>query len=285
MKKLFCILSLLLCLALPALAEDVLPDFSALTGDALLSREQLIQDHYVSIGYTGHADAMTQAVNAYLVQLSDFGLKQQLSLPLKQTDCEIALYAFAFPDKAIPTMTYADAALGWVISETHLLLELNIYTDGVATVEIICRPELLTGQTATATESANTAAASPCNGLGNYTQICPACNGDGRFYRDCTDCGGDGRHRCSSCGGDGRRACSTCSGSGHHSSHHGGHHSSKSCSSCGGRGQRSCSSCSGHGYRHCGTCSGFGTTYTNCGTCSGYGQYPVPCATCGGHHN
>ena len=94
MKKLLCLLFLFLCLALPALAEDVLPDFEPLTNGALTTKEQLVLDSCVRTGYTGPAEALTQAVDAYLVQLCEFGMQQQLKLPLQQKDCTVTLYAF-----------------------------------------------------------------------------------------------------------------------------------------------------------------------------------------------
>ena len=292
MKKLLFLLSMLLCLALPALAEDVLPDFEALARDALTTKEQLVLESCVRTEYTGQAEALAQAVDAYLVQLADFGMTQQLRLPMSQTDCTVTLYAFTKADSAIPTMTCADAALGWVISDTLLVLDLRVYPDGTATVEVIARPELLspaTTQPTGTTDAAETASVidiSPCatcNGRGAYTQECAACDGNGQTRSACSTCGGDGKRSCSSCGGDGKRSCSSCGGSGHHgSSHHGKHHSSsKSCSSCGGDGKRSCSSCDGSGRRQCGACSGHGKTSSRCGSCNGQGHRQVQCGNCG----
>lgn len=289
MKKLLCLLFLFLCLALPALSEDVLPDFEPLTNGALTTKEQLVLDSCVRTGYTGPAEALTQAVDAYLVQLCEFGMQQQFKLPLQQKDCTVTLYAFVKADAAIPTMTCADAALGWVISETHLLVDLRVYANGEATVEIIVRPELLAASAAqptAETSAVNAAAITPCGscqGQGIYTQNCSTCDGDGQIRSKCSSCGGNGQRNCSNCGGDGKRTCGSCNGSGHHSSgHHGKHHSSKSCSSCSGRGQRSCSSCSGHGYRSCGSCSGKGQTYTRCTSCNSTGHYTINCTGCGG---
>ena len=288
MKKLLFLLSLLLCLALPALAEDVLPDFEALSRDALSTKEQLVLESCVRTEYTGQAEALAQAVDAYLVQLADFGMTQQLRLPMAQKDCTVTLYAFTKADSAIPTMTCADASLGWVISDTHLVLDLRVYPDGTATVEIIARPELLSpaAPTAETAGTAVTAAFSPCatcNGQGSYTQDCAACDGHGQTRSSCSSCGGDGKRSCSTCGGDGNHTCSSCNGSGHHgSSHHGKHHSSsKSCSTCGGDGKRSCSSCDGSGRRQCSACSGHGKTSSRCGSCNGQGHRQVRCGNCG----
>ena len=304
MKKLFCILALLLCMALPALAEDVLPDFEALTNGALSAKEQLVLDSCVRTGYTGPAEALIQAVDAYLVQLSDFGMQQQLKLPLNQADCTITLYAFAKADSAVPTMTCADASLGWVISETHLVVDLRVYTDGEATVEVIVRPELLVApETAAKEPSVNTC--SLCEGTGAYYTVCGTCQGAGMSNRSCAACNGQGRtacsacngsrySRCGSCSGHGTRSCSSCGGSGHHSSsHHGKHHSGGSkCNSCGGDGKRSCSSCGGDGRKSCSTCqsSGMrdctdcqsGTVRTRCTSCNSTGHYTVNCTGCGG---
>ena len=288
MKKLLCLLFLLFCLALPALAEDALPDFEPLTNGALTSKEQLVLDSCVRTGYTGPAEALTQAVDAYLVQLCEFGMQQQLKLPLQQKDCTITLYAFVKADAAIPTMTCADAALGWVISETHLLVDLRVYANGEATVEIIVRPELLADPVAAsapqpAAKELSINICSLCEGTGAYKTVCGTCNGAGMSHRNCSTCGGHGQRSCSSCGGDGKRTCGSCNGSGHHgSSHHGKHHSNNSCSSCGGDGKRSCSSCSGHGYRSCGSCSGKGQTYTRCTSCNSTGHYTINCTGCGG---
>lgn len=283
MKRFICILSLLLCLALPALAEGLLPELADLTGAAPISREQLILDSHAATKYTGPAEAITPAVNAYLAKLPQSGLKQQLCLPMPQADCTITLYAFSLADSSLPTLTCADADLGWVVSDTHLLLDLRVYPDGSATVEILCRPELLS-DAATGTPSADEgdAACTACNGRGAVTRDCAACSGRGQTHSRCASCGGDGQRNCSSCGGDGHRKCSSCSGSGHHGgSHHGGHHS-KSCSSCGGDGQRRCSSCSGSGHRSCSSCGGHGKSSTRCGDCSGSGQRRTQCGVCGG---
>lgn len=311
MKKLFCILVLLLCMALPALAEDVLPDFEALTNGALTTKEQLVMESCVRTGYTGPAAALTQAVDAYLVQLSDFGMQQQLKLPLKQADCTITLYAFAKADSTIPAMTCADASLGWVISETHLVLDLRVYADGEATVEVIVRPELLVASAAErapepAAKESSINTCSLCEGTGAYKTVCVTCSGSGMSTRSCSTCDGQGRtvcsacngkkySKCGTCSGHGTRSCSTCGGSGHHgSSHHGTHHNSGSskCNSCGGDGKRSCSSCGGDGKQNCGTCHSSGTrnctdcqsgtVRTRCSSCSSTGHYTVSCDLCGG---
>lgn len=281
MKKLIFILSLLLCLTLPALAEGTLPDFSAFIGDTAVTQEQTVSDSYAASRFSGQTDAVSQAVDAYLAQLADAGMKQQLMLPLQQDGCAITLYAFTCADSAIPTLTWADAALGCVVSETHLLLDLRIYPDGAATVEIRCRPELTSAAAAAVINVS--ADCTRCNGTGYHTADCTSCGGDGKTTRNCSTCGGDGQRNCSSCGGDGQRKCSTCSGSGHHSSSsHNGKHHSKSCSSCGGDGQRKCSSCSGSGHRSCSSCSGSGKSASRCGSCSGTGHHTTSCGTCGG---
>lgn len=265
MKKLIFILSLLLCLTLPALAEGTLPDFAALTGNTAITQEQTVSNSYAASRFSGPADAVAQAVDAYLAQLADAGMKQQLVLPLQKDGCAITLYAFTCSDADIPTLTWADAALGCVVSETHLLLDLRVDPDGAATVEIRCCPELFSAADAAVVSNAST--------------DCTRCNGTGYHATDCTSCGGDGKttRNCSTCGGDGQRKCSSCGGSGHHSSgsHHGKHHGGKSCSSCGGDGKRSCSSCSGrrHTSSACSTCSGKGRRTSACTACHGTGKH------------
>ncbi|MBQ4579862.1 MAG: hypothetical protein IJA83_04315 [Clostridia bacterium] len=177
MKKLLCVLSLLLCLSLPALAEGLLPDFSALIGDAPVTKEQTVSDACAVTHFSGQADALTQAVNTYLAQLADAGMKQQLMLPLQKDGCTITLYAFTCADSTLPTLTWADAALGCVVSETHLLLDLRVSPNGDASLEVRCRPELLAS--ADAADGDISAPCTRCSGRGRHTSACTACQGTG----------------------------------------------------------------------------------------------------------